>query len=247
MLASPSLVAAPAVAGYTTERTIGQSVRSGDDAWRGDDETIESSADSCVLPGWCLGLYDRWVHRASVPSQHPLGYTLPPDAPQLYDNEVFARFVKVRQRPFQVHGVKLAPWLIAHVLDEAVRGNAMGREATEPVLLVHRVGYVTDTRNQAYGRILALVDTLIDPATQHRMIRFWVDQGWVTNGEATGRWSPWKTTSRPASREEAKGLMEPAHLLVAAGYVQYAKSHGLPAPTIPVVPVKSERHRQAMR
>src|SRR3990167_6439718 len=181
------------------------------------------------------------VQQAQAPSSHPLGYTLPPDAPQLYDNEVFARFVQVRQRPFQVHGVKLAPWLIAHVLDEAVRGAAMGREATEPVLLVHRVGYVTDSRNQAYGRILAIVETLIDPATQYRQIRFWVDQGWVQRGEADGVWSKGNMSTRPASREEARGLMEPVHLMVANGYLVYAKGHGLPVPTIPVVPVKIGR------
>ena len=180
-------------------------------------------------------------------SSHPLGYTLPAEATNLYDNEVFARFVQVRQRPFQVNGVTMADWLIARVVDEPVRGPAMGRPGgEEPVLLVHRVGYVTDNRNQAYGRILALVETLIDPETQYRMIQFWIDKGWVTNGEANGEWSAVNTTTRPASREEAVSLMQPVHAMVAQGYIQYAKAHGLPEPTIPVVPVKTERHhRQA--
>src|SRR3990167_4333883 len=66
-------------------------------------------------------------------SSHPLGYTLPPDAPQLYDNEVYGRFQHVARRPYQVHGVKLAPWLLVNILDEAVYGDAMGREITESV------------------------------------------------------------------------------------------------------------------
>jgi len=184
---------------------------------------------------------------APAPSSHPLGYTLPPDAPQLYDNEVYGRFHHVARRPYQVHGVKLAPWLLSHVLDEAVHGAAMGREVTETVLLVHRVGYVTDNRNRQYGRILALVETLIDPATQYRMIQFWLDMGWVSAGEASGVWSQTKGVPRPVSRMEAADLMDPVHLLVAGGYLQYAKRHGLPVPTIPVVPVRSEHHRQAMK
>ena len=176
---------------------------------------------------------------------HPLGFTLPPDAPQLYDNEVYSRFHRVAQRPYQVHGVKLAPWLLSHVLDEAVWGNAMGREATEPVLLVHRVGYVTDNRNQAYGRILALVETLIDPVTQYRMIRFSLDNGWVKSGEANGDWSAMRTTAAPIRRDEAILMLEPIHMLVAIGYLHYAKAHSLPVPKIPVVPVTTERHRHA--
>jgi len=180
-------------------------------------------------------------------SSHPLGYTLPPDAPQLYDNEVYGRFQHVARRPYQVHGVKLAPWLLVNILDEAVYGDAMGREITESVLLVHRVGYVVDNRNREYGRILAIVDTLIDPATQYRRIRFWLDMGWVASGEVTGDWKG-KMTTEPVSRSEAVALMEPVHLLVTSGYLQYAKAHGLPVPTIPVVPVTTgEKHHAAGR
>lgn len=186
------------------------------------------------------------IQQGAAPSQHPLGYTLPAEATNLYDNEVFTRFVQVRERPFQVNGIKMADWLIARVVDEPVRGPSMGRpESVESVLLVHRVGYVTDNRNQAYGRILAIVETLIDPETQYRMIQFWIDKGWVTNGEANGEWSAVNTTTRPASREEAVPLMQPVHAMVAYGYIQYAKAHGLPEPTIPVVPVKTERHHRA--
>lgn len=192
-----------------------------------------------------LPLREAQTPPTPVRSSHPLGYTLPPDAPQLYDNEVYGHFHHVARRPYQIHGVKLAPWLLSHVLDEAVQGHAMGRNATETVLLVHRVGYVTDNRNLQYGRILAIVETLIDPATQYRMIRFWVDTGWVQHGEANGVWSKANMMTRPASRAEAVEMMQPVHLLVAHGYLQYAKNHGLPVPTIPVVPVRSEHERHA--
>lgn len=198
-----------------------------------------------LLLSACTTLPAREAAVLPGPASHPLGYTLPPDATQLYDNEVYGRFHRVAARPYQVHGVTLAPWLLSYVLDEAVWGTAMGRDSTESVLLVHRVGYVTDNRNQQYGRILALVETLIDPATQYRMIQFRIDKGWVMNGEANGEWSDGNTTSRPASREEAVSLMQPVHLMVAHGYIQYAKAHGLLVPTIPVVPVTTERHQHA--
>lgn len=197
-----------------------------------------------LLPA-CATVAVQEVAPSPTPLFHPLGYTLPSDAPQLYDNEVFGRFTHVARRPYQVHGVTLAPWLLSNVIDEALHGVAMGREATEPVLLVHRVGYVTDNRNLQYGRILAIVETLIDPATQYRMIRFWLDRGWVKNGEADGRWSDTRATPRPISKGDAVLVMEPIHMLTAIGYLQYAKKNGLPVPNIPVVPVRSEHHRQA--
>jgi len=77
------------------------------------------------------------------------------------------------------------------------------------------------------------------------LILFWFDMGWVQQGEASGVWSQTRGTLKPVSRQEAAEVMAPVHLLVALGYVQYAKAHGLPVPKIPVVPVRSERHHQA--
>lgn len=174
---------------------------------------------------------------------HPLGYTLPADAPNLYDNAVFARLKLVTHRPFQVHGVKLATWLIAAIADEAV--HSTGESFPKDALLVHRVGYVTDARNPAYSRIIAVVETLINPFTQDRLILFWFDMGWVQRGEANGVWSQTRGTTVPVSRQEAAEIMEPVHMLVATGYIQFAKAHGLPVPKIPVTPVRSKHHRQA--
>jgi hypothetical protein len=178
-----------------------------------------------------------------VLSAHPLGYTLPPAAPNLYDNAVFGRFHFVTQRPFQVHGMKLATWLMSAVIDETVRST--GESFPKDILLVHRVGYVVDARNQTYARILALVETLINPATQDRLILFWFDMGWLEKGEANGKWSETKGTLEPVSLGEAKAVMEPVNMLVAIGYSQFAKAHGLPVPKLPVVPVKGEHKRHA--
>jgi hypothetical protein len=196
-----------------------------------------------MLLSACTTLPVQEATIASAPLVHPLGYTLPPAAPNIYDNAVFGRFHFVTQRPFQVHGMKLAPWLIAAIIDEAVQST--GESFPKDILLIHRVGYVTDARNQTYSRIIALVETLINPTTQDRLILFWFDMGWIEKGEANGVWSETKGTLKPVTRQEAAVVMEPVNLLVAIGYSQYAKSHGLPVPTIPVVPVTTERHRHA--
>jgi hypothetical protein len=172
--------------------------------------------------------------------QHPLGYSLPPGAPNLYENAIVERFHLVARRPFRVNGVTLAPWLVATVLDEPVYGRSMGRATHEErVLLVHRVGYLMDTRNRAFGRILAIVETVIDPATQHRRIQFWLDVGWVRGGAASGEWSPPRATTQPVTIAEATVLMRPVHLLVARGYIAYAKANGLPVPSL--MPAEDEQ------
>ena len=179
-------------------------------------------------------------------SSHPLGYTLPPAAPNLYDNAVFDRFTPVVKRLFQINGVKLSDWLVAAVVDEPVRST--GETFPKDTLLVHRVGYVMDARNKVYGRVIAMVETLINPQTQDRLILFWFDMGWVQQGEPNGVWSETRGTLKPVSKREAAIVMTPVHLLVANGYLQYAKNHGLPVPKIPVVPVGTERkHHAAMR
>jgi len=132
------------------------------------------------------------------------------------------------------------------VIDEAVRST--GETFPKDTLLVHRVGYVVDARNQAYARIIAMVETLINPANQERLILFWFDMGWIQKGEANGDWSQTRGTLKPVTRQEAAEIMEPVHLLVAHGYIQFAKAHGLPVPEIPVVPVTTERkHHAAVR
>jgi hypothetical protein len=182
---------------------------------------------------------------ATVPasSAHPLGYTLPPAAPNIYDNAVFGRFRFVTQRPFQIHGTKLTSWLMSAVIDEAVRST--GETFPKDALLVHRVGYVVDARNQTYSRIIALVETVINPTTQDRLILFWFDMGWIEKGEANGVWSDTRGTLKPVTRQEAAVVMEPVNMLVAIGYALFAKAHGLPVPTIPVVPVTTEHRRHA--
>lgn len=192
----------------------------------------------------CSTLPAQEAPAPSALSSHPLGYTLPPGAPNLYENEVFGRFMPVAQRPFQIHGMKLADWLLASVVDEPVMST--GASFPKDIRLVHRIGYVMDARNRQYARILALVETLINPHTQDRLILFSLDMGWVKTGEANGDWSETRGTMTPVSRQEARAIMEPVHLLVATGYAQYAKAHGLPVPTFPVVPVR-ERHRHAGR
>lgn len=189
------------------------------------------------------------VQEAAAPPasvSHPLGYTLPLGAPNIYDNAVFARFSLVADRPFQVHGTTLADWLMASVADESVKST--GATFPKDMPLVHRVGYVMDARNRAFGRIIALVETLINPQTQDRLLLFSLDMGWVKTGEANGEWSETRGTMKPVTRQEAAEIMEPVHMLVAAGYAQFAKAHGLPVPTIPVVPVRTERkHHAAVR
>lgn len=197
-----------------------------------------------ILLSACTTLPVQKVPGSSGDPSHPLGYTLPSGAPNLYDNGVFWRFMPVAKRLFQIRGVKLADWLVANIVDEPVYSK--GESFQKDILLVHRIGYVTDNRNRAYGRIIALVEILINPQTQDRLILWSLDMGWVLHGEADGVWSETRGTMKPVNRQAAGEIMDPVHRLVAAGYAHYATAHGLPVPTIPVTPIRSEHHRQAM-
>jgi hypothetical protein len=147
-----------------------------------------------------------------------------PEIPDLYDPTIVSTYVVVAQRPYQVGGQPLAPWLIATVLTPQTVHVGPFTFADAPagfggsprdVILVF--GYVTDTRD---GRIISLTETIGHPHNNTRSVKAWVDEGWVKTGKGSGEWRPALRSDTPLTPQQTAVFMEQVYRLIQTGFQQ---------------------------
>ena len=150
-----------------------------------------------------------------------------PEIPDLYDPAIVGTYAVVAQRPYQVGGQPLAPWLIATVLTPQTVHVGPFSFADAPagfggsprdVILVF--GYVTDTRD---GRIISLTETIAHPHNNTRSMKAWVDEGWVKTGKGSGEWRPALRSDTPLTPEQTAVFMEQVYRLIQTGFQQTLK------------------------
>ena len=150
-----------------------------------------------------------------------------PEIPDLYDPAIVGTYVVVAQRPYQVGGQPLAPWLIATVLTPQTVHVGPFSFADSPagfggsprdVILVF--GYVTDTRD---GRIISLTETIAHPHNNTRSMKAWVDEGWVKTGKGSGEWRPALRSDTPLTPQQTAVFMEQVYRLIQTGFQQTLK------------------------
>jgi hypothetical protein len=166
-----------------------------------------------VLPGWAAG-----------PAK---GLPDSPEIPELYDPAIVDTYNVIAQRPYQVGGQPLAPWLIATVLTpKAVHvgpfsfADAPAGFGGSPRDVILVFGYVTDTRD---GRIISLTETFAHPHNNTRSMKAWVDEGWVTKGKGSGEWRPALRSDTPLTPEQTAVFMEQVYRLIQTGFQQTLK------------------------
>ena len=166
-----------------------------------------------VWPGWAAG--------------PPKGLPDSPEIPDLYDPAIVSTYAVVAQRPYQVGGQPLAPWLIATVLTPQTVHVGPFSFADAPVgfggsprdvILVF--GYVTDTRD---GRIISLTETFAYPHNNTRSMKAWVDEGWVKTGKGSGEWRPALRSDTPLTPDQTAVFMEQVYRLIQTGFQQTLK------------------------
>jgi len=150
-----------------------------------------------------------------------------PEIPDLYDPAIVGTYAMVAQRPYQVGGQPLAPWLIATVLTPQTVHVGPFSFADAPagfggsprdVILVF--GYVTDTRD---GRIISLTETIAHPHNNTRSMKAWVDEGWVRTGKGSGAWRPALRSDTPLTPQQTAVFMEQVYRLIQTGFQEALK------------------------
>jgi len=175
-----------------------------------------------ILSG--TGLLFVWPAWAGDPLK---GLPDSPEIPDLYDPAIVSTYAVVAQRPYQVGGQPLAPWLIATVLTPQTVHVGPFSFADSPVgfggsprdvILVF--GYVTDTRD---GRIISLTETIAHPHNDTRSMKAWVDEGWVKAGKGSGEWRPALRSDTPLTLQQTAVFMEQVYRLIQTGFQQTLK------------------------